>query len=94
MPSNDTSVEGGKGAEEHVVVNCEVKNATMGVLGEENIPQSLISFEGLMSNFSGCRIITVNGMGGWLPGWLSLLILLVRGRTRWLRMSVWFTSGM
>jgi hypothetical protein len=38
MPSNNMSVEGGKGAEEHVVANCEVKNVTMGVLGEEEVP--------------------------------------------------------
>jgi hypothetical protein len=86
-------VEGGKGAKEHVVVNHEVKNVTIEVLGEEDVPQSLISFEGLMSNSSGCGIITMKGMGGWFPGWLPSLILLVRGRMRWLRMSVQFTSG-
>jgi hypothetical protein len=63
-------VEGGKGAKKHVVANREVKNATIGVLGEEDVPQSLISFEGLMLNTSGCKIITVNGMGGWFLGWL------------------------
>jgi len=87
------SVEGGKGTEEHVVADSEVKNATTGILGEEDVPQSLVSFEGLMSNSSGCGIITVNGMGRRLPGWLPSLILLVRARTRWLRMSARFTSG-
>jgi len=67
-------------------VNREVKNATAGILGEEDVPQSLVSFKGLMSNSSRCGIITMNGMGGRLPGWLPLLILFVRARTRWLRM--------
>jgi len=88
------SVERGKGTESHVVVNHEVKNATAGILGEEDVPQSLVSFEGLMSNSGGCGIITMNGMGGWCLGWLPLLILLVRARKRWLRMNVWFMSGM
>src|SRR6267154_1630100 len=93
IPSNNMSVEGGKGAEEHGVVNCEVKNVTIGELGEEDFPQSLISFEGLMLNSGGCEIITMNSMGRQLPGWLPSLILLVRVRTRWLRMSAQFTSG-
>jgi hypothetical protein len=88
------SVEGGKGAEKHVVADSEVKNVTAGILGEEDVPQSLlVSFKGLMLNSGGCGIITVNSMGRRLPGWLPSLILLVRARTRWLRMSVWFTSG-
>jgi hypothetical protein len=87
------SVEGGKGAEEHVVANREVKNATIGVLGEKDVPQSLISFEGLMSNSGGCGIITMHSMGGWLPEWLPSLILLVRARTRRLRLSARFMSG-
>jgi hypothetical protein len=87
------SVKGGKGAKEPVVMNREVKNVTIGVLCEEDVPQSLISFKGLMLNSSRCGIITVNSMSRWLLMWLLLLILLVRGRTRWLRMSVWFMSG-
>jgi hypothetical protein len=42
-------------------MNCEVNNVTIEVHGEEDVPQSLISFEGLMSNSSRCGIITVNG---------------------------------
>ena len=89
MLSNDMSVEGGKGAEEHVVPNCEVENATVGVLGEEDDSQSLIPFERLMLNSIRCGIPIINSIGGWLP----MLIFLVRGRTRRLKMSAWFTSG-
>jgi hypothetical protein len=64
----------------------------VGILGEEDVPQSLVSFKGLMLNSGGCGIITMNGMGRRLPGWLPSLIL-VRARTRWLRMSLWFMSG-
>jgi hypothetical protein len=55
-------VKGRKGAEEHIVVNREIKNATIGVLGEEDVPQSLISFKGLILNSGGCGIITMNSM--------------------------------